>query len=75
MISAAVLSFSASAVDRSITSATTDFGEPLIGRSLPANLLTSSNAICQAAASPIGSASASKPILIAWSARTLPAYE
>ncbi|CAB5062765.1 unannotated protein [freshwater metagenome] len=48
-----------------MTSLTTEFGEPLIGKSLPANLLTSSNAICHAAASPIGSASASMPIRIA----------
>ena len=39
--------------------------EPFICRSFPANLLTSSNAICQAAASPIGSLSASIPIRIA----------
>ncbi|CAB4688981.1 unannotated protein [freshwater metagenome] len=74
-ISLALLLFSANWVDRSITSSTTDFGEPLICKSPPANLDTSSYAICHAAASPIGSAAASTPIRIAWSANTRPAYE
>ena len=65
MISSALRSFSARPVDKSITSCTTDAVEPLIGKSLPENLFTSSKAICQAAASPIGSASASMPIRIA----------
>ena len=74
--SAVVFPCSPSAADNPITLSTIVFAECEISLPLVASLaklLTILFAICQAAASPIGSEVASTPIRIACSARTLPA--